>query len=47
MEIKDLLKKELMILDLKSNSKEDAIKEIAQNFIIMDMLIQKKNLKMD
>ena len=32
MEIKDLLKKELMILDLNANNKKDAIEEIAQKF---------------
>lgn len=32
MEIRDLLKKDLMILDLKANTKEEAIKEIADKF---------------
>lgn len=32
MEIRDLLKKELIVLDLKANSKEEAITEIADNF---------------
>ncbi|WP_297281227.1 fructose-specific PTS transporter subunit EIIC [uncultured Anaerococcus sp.] len=32
MEIRDLLKKELMILDLKSSSKEDAIEELSNKF---------------
>ena len=32
MEIRDLLKKDLMVLDLKAESKEEAIKEIANKF---------------
>ena len=32
MEIKDLLKKDLMVLDLKAETKEEAIKEIANKF---------------
>ena len=32
MEIKDLLKKDLMVLDLKAETKEEAIKEIADKF---------------
>lgn len=32
MEIKDLLKEDLMILDLKANTKDEAIKEIASKF---------------
>lgn len=32
MEIRDLLKKELIVLDLKANSKEEAITEIADKF---------------
>ncbi|WP_311479574.1 fructose-specific PTS transporter subunit EIIC [uncultured Anaerococcus sp.] len=32
MEIRDLLKKDLMVLDLKANTKEEAIKEIADKF---------------
>lgn len=32
MEIRDLLKKDLMVLDLKAESKEEAIKEIAKKF---------------
>lgn len=33
MEIRDLLKKDLMVLDLKAESKEEAIKEIAKKFL--------------
>ena len=32
MEIRDLLKKELIVLDLKANTKEEAITEIADKF---------------
>ena len=32
MEIKDLLKKELMILDLEANSKDEVIDELANKF---------------
>ena len=32
MEIRDLLKKDLMVLDLKAETKEEAIKEIADKF---------------
>lgn len=32
MEIRDLLKKDLMILDLKANNKSDVIEEIASKF---------------
>ena len=35
MEIRDLLKKDLMILDLKANNKSDAIEEIASKLSLI------------
>ena len=45
MEIKDLLKRSLMIMELKSSNKMDVIDEIAQKFFDEGIVGSKRNLK--